>query len=90
MVRYSDVRKKPPQLGVEQPVPVKSKGKGEILLTAPLAEVNVVAIKGRGRVYTRAKLVGKFPGIKHRPAPAAERRLSDEDRRLLIAAMALT
>ncbi len=45
---------------------------------------------GASVVLSRKKLVGKFPEVKHQPAPKqAHYQLSDEDRRKILAQMIL-
>jgi hypothetical protein len=39
--------------------------------------------------FRRSELVGKFPHIRHQPAPKARRKLTDEQLDLLVAAMRL-
>lgn len=41
------------------------------------------------KVFTRAKLVGKFPDIRHLPAPTTAHQIRADDRRRLLSAMAL-
>lgn len=54
------------------------------------AESNLPKRTGRTKaVYSRAELVGKFPNIKHQPAPKARCRLSEETRNQLLSRMLL-
>lgn len=58
---------------------VKKAGKGLIVKVS----------KGPMKVYSRSKLVGKFPEIKHVAAPTGGQKLDAEDRRKLLLAMRL-
>jgi len=45
---------------------------------------------GQAPTFSRAELVGKFPEIKHQPAPVARYRLSEQVRDQLVSRMRLT
>lgn len=62
----------------------------------PLTATAVTAGKAKSandrlhqQLFRRAELVGKFPNIRHLPAPVALHKLTEDDRRRLLAAMAL-
>ena len=60
--------------------------------TSELESAESSSPKRTGRtkvVYLRAELVGKFPNIKHQPAPKARCKLSEETRNQLLSRMEL-
>lgn len=52
-------------------------------------KAGAVSPKKSSQLFKRADLVGKFPHIKHLPAPKAVRRLDHTERELILAAMLL-
>lgn len=57
----------------------------------PSSKKSATASKGKKKTeeFSRADLVGKFPHIRHQPAPKAKLLLSEEVRRQIVARMKL-
>ncbi|CAM4066907.1 hypothetical protein [Roseateles saccharophilus] len=65
--------------------PPKPRAAASVAGKAKAAAVKVT----RHKPLSRARLVGKFPEIRHLPAPTAPHQIKDDDRRKLLSAMAL-